>query len=196
MIDSHYRFPYQRYLIKPLLSNAFVRRLSPASVTLFAALSGIGIILSLWKSHSYLAAFFLLLSGFCDILDGSLAREKNMCSNQGAFVDVLSDRFVESLIILGFYLYDPKRALFCLFMLAASYLCVTSFLLVGLFTNKKSEKSFYYSPGLIERSEAFIFFFIMMILPPSFYTLSVIYSMAVFWTACVRGYQFIRCNSV
>lgn len=58
-----------------------------------------------------------------------------------------------------------ERGLWCMLTLGSMLLCITSFLVVGIFTENQSQKSFHYSPGLMKRAEAFSFFIAMMIWP-------------------------------
>ena len=127
------------------------------------------------------------------MLDGSLARFQGCVSAKGAVLDITADRLVEFAVILGLYLYAPEaRAIGSLMMLGASFLCVTSFLVVAIFETNQGMKSFHYSPGIIERAEAFIFFGLMMLIPQSFIWLSMLYTALVFLTAFIRVYQFLK----
>ena len=132
----------------------------------------------------------LITSGFFDTLDGSLARSQQATSNRGAVFDIIADRAVEWGVILGLYFYDPSRSLLCLLMMGSILLCITSFLVVGMFQENTSEKSFHYSPGLMERAEAFIFFSLMILLPQFFTVLAILFVALVLLTAILRAYQF------
>ncbi len=138
----------------------------------------------------FLSFTFLFISGFCDILDGSLAREQKKISSQGAVLDILFDRIVEGAIVLGLYFYNPSRALLCLLMLFSILLCITSFLVVALFIKNHSEKSFHYSPGLIERTEAFIFFFLLIAFPSFFFPFATLFIILILFTALERMLSF------
>ncbi len=191
MIDSFFRSPYQRLVISPLLSSPLPRFISPHQCTLIAALAGLLLPFFLLFHHPYLAFTSLLISGFFDTLDGSLARHLGTSSPTGAVIDILADRFVESSIIIGLYLvHSQTRGALCLAMLGASLLCITSFLVVGIFQKNDSEKSFHYSPGLIERAEAFLFFGAMILFPTFFSPLAVFFTLLVLMTAASRVYQF------
>lgn len=134
-----------------------------------------------------------MISGFLDTLDGSLARHLKIASPQGAALDIICDRITEFAIILGLYAVDPNtRALSTIMMLGSILICVTSFLVVGVFVEKSAEKSFFYSPGLIERAEAFIAFAIMILFPSLFTIVSFVFSFLVLITAAVRMHQFFR----
>ena len=109
----------------------------------------------------------------------------------GAILDITCDRCVEFSIILGLYLVDPTSRPFLSFMMLGSVLvCVTTFLVVALFTPNESEKGFHYSPGLIERAEAFLFFGLMILFPPLFTPLAALFSILVFLTGLLRIRQF------
>ncbi len=191
MLDSFYRKPYQKLFINPLLQLPLLQKIHPSTLTICACLSGLLIPFFLYCHLNLLACCALIVSGFLDTLDGSIARMFNKTSDEGAMLDIVSDRFVETFIILGLFLFNLEtRGLVCFGMLGASYLCVTTFLVVGIFTSTKSEKSFYYSPGIIERGEAFIFFAFMILYPRIFHLLSISYITLVLLTTFIRIYQF------
>ena len=196
MIDSFFRSPYQKWVVSPLLEKKFFLAFSPHFFTFLAALTGLLIPFLLLGQCTYLAFIFLILSGFFDTIDGSLARKRSQASPTGAAFDILSDRFVEFCIVLGLLLIDPAaRALPALFVLGSIFLCVTSFLIVGVFEKNDSEKSFHYSAGLIERAEAFIFFGLMILLPSFFTPLAFLFSGLVFFTAVARIYHFSKTHN-
>ena len=127
-----------------------------------------------------------------DILDGSIARIQNKSTHFGTVLDILSDRLVESFIIIALFLRDPNLALICLLMMMSILVCVSSFLLIGIFSDKQSEKSFYYSPGLMERAEAFIFFISMILFADYAWLFGIIFILLVLWTTFIRIFQFQR----
>jgi len=194
MIDSFFRSPYQKRVISPLLKWNLFRYVSPSLITLLGLVSGLLTPFLLGWHLPFLAFVTLLFSGFLDSLDGSLARKKNLTSDKGAVFDIVSDRIVESCTILGLYAYDPTRGLLCLLMLIGILLCVTSFLVVGVFTKNNSEKSFHYSPGLIERAEAFIFFSLLILFPGLFTFLAALFIALMVFTTIQRTYQFYKSN--
>lgn len=79
------------------------------------AVSGLGIILALISAIVYLrasgnvlllvlAALVLLLSGFCDALDGALARAYGQTTAFGGFLDSLLDRYADAAVLAGIVL--------------------------------------------------------------------------------------------
>lgn len=158
MIDSYFRQAYQKVFVEPILP--FFNRLSPQTLTLSSCLLGLIVCPLVIFDFPWIAFLALLLSGFLDTLDGSLARHLNLVSSKGAALDIVCDRIVEFAVIIGLFFVDANaRAFPSLIMLGSILLCITTFLVVGIFVENQSMKSFFYSPGLIERGEAFIFFY-------------------------------------
>jgi len=48
-----------------------------------------------------LALIFFVVSLFLDLVDGTIARAKNMVSNKGAYIDTVVDRYVEGVMLFG-----------------------------------------------------------------------------------------------
>ncbi len=139
----------------------------------------------------YLAFTLLIITGYLDILDGSVARAVGYPSSIGAVLDIVSDRIVEFSVIVGLFAVDPvSRGLICLLMSGSVLICITSFLVVGIFVPNTGEKSFHYSPGLMERSEAFLFFGLMMLFPSLFMWLGILFVVLVALTAVIRVKEF------
>ncbi|MCI0382240.1 MAG: CDP-alcohol phosphatidyltransferase family protein [Chlamydiae bacterium] len=196
MIDSKLREIYQKHCIDPLLKFSWIERIPPNKITFTALFFGLSSAISICLQYPFLALFFLILSGFFDILDGSVARYLNRATSKGAVLDITFDRIVESSIILSLYFVEPNtRALPCLFMLTSILICITTFLVVGIFAHNQSQKSFHYSPGLMERSEAFIFFSAMIIFPNLFYFLALLFTALVFITSFIHIQQFLSSSS-
>lgn len=193
MLDIHGRNIYQTRLLNPLLRLPIWQKIHPNAITITGCLIGIAIWPLLSFNLTGWAIIALFLTGFMDTLDGALARYQGIASPQGAALDIFCDRIVEFAILLGLYEVNPDvRAMPILFMLGSVLLCITSFLVVGIFTENDSYKSFFYSPGLIERTEAFGFFLLMMWWPSFFTTLAWIFTALVFLTAVIRLWQFFR----
>lgn len=190
MLEHYLRPLYQRLCINPI-APLVIKHLTPNQVTVISGLLGLLVIPAMWLNLTYVAILLLLFSGYCDTLDGSLARLTNQSSDWGCVLDIMTDRVVEVAVVLALWSIAPEaRAFGALLMMGSILLCVTSFLVVGLFKPNESEKSFHYSPGLIERAEAFAFFIMMMLWPSYFFALSLAFSFLVIWTAIQRLYEF------
>lgn len=188
MIEQHMR-PLLQAVFIDSVAKLLINKCNPHIITILSFLAGLLSALSLFVSP-YLCVAFLLLSGYLDVLDGSLARLQDCSSQLGTMLDILSDRFVESFVIIAIFIYQPNIAWLGLLMMMSILVCVSSFLLVGIFSQNSSQKSFHYSFGLIERAETFIFFIIMILFPISVFYLGLIYTILVLWTTFYRCYEF------
>jgi archaetidylinositol phosphate synthase len=54
-----------------------------------------------WSFASVIGGALILLSGFCDIVDGSVARIRNQTTRKGAFLDSSFDKIAEIVIFAG-----------------------------------------------------------------------------------------------
>ncbi|MCP3967583.1 MAG: CDP-alcohol phosphatidyltransferase family protein [Lentisphaerae bacterium] len=197
MIESRIRPCFDKFLVEPAV-GVLRYRVTPDTMTLLSLLTGIGAAALISFDYRIAAVALLLFSGYLDILDGALARFQNASSPAGTMLDILSDRMVESFIIIGFFIRQSELGLVSLLMLMSIIMCVSSFLLVGIFTDKSGQKSFYYSDGLMERGEVFIVFITMMILPQINIYVGLLFTVLVLWTAIYRTWEFkknLRVNS-
>jgi len=194
MIDTHFRNTYQKLFIDPILNNIpQLQTIDPKLITLIGCFSGVMTIPLSAMGAPYFAIFFLLFSGYCDTLDGSIARLSNKTSPFGATLDIVCDRVVEFSVIVALYSVDPaSRSLTTLLMTGSVLLCVTSFLVVGIFEENESQKSFHYNPGIMERAEAFILFSLMILLPQFFTPLALLFIGLVLLTTVLRLSQFYK----
>lgn len=196
MIEPYIRPFYQKTFCDPL-AKKLCNFISPNTITLIGILCGILIIPALLYDLTLWALFLLATSGICDTLDGTLARLTQTKSPFGTVLDIVGDRLVEFFIILGLFLVAPEtRAMECLLMLGSILICVTSFLVVGIFSENDSKKGFYFSPGIMERLEAFFFFGLMMLCPHFFQELAFLFSFLVFLTAGLRMIEFKRVSNI
>lgn len=192
MLEKYFRPRYQVFFVDPL-AKILIRLfpVSPGLITIIGCILGLISALCISFGFVFFALVFLLLSGFCDTLDGTVARLKGRVSSIGTVGDIICDRIVEAGVVIGLFLHAPEaRGLLCLLMLTSILLCVTSFLVVGIFSENQTEKSFYYSPGLIERGEAFFFFILMILFPSYFVLLSSLFILLVLLTTAIRVVQF------
>jgi len=192
MIESYLSLLYQKHIGEPS-AKIIGKALSPNQITFVSCLLGVLVLPALVWGQALIATILLLLSGYLDTLDGTVARLKGKSSPVGAVMDIVADRIVEFAVILGLFAIDPiKRGWIAMFMLGSCFICVTSFLVVGIFIPNQSQKSFHYNPGLIERAEAFCFFILMIWIPQLFLVLGIIFTILVFLTSFLRIKQFIR----
>jgi archaetidylinositol phosphate synthase len=101
-------------------------------------------------------------------------------------MDITFDRLVELGVILAIALKYPQYRLELLFLTAAIILSMTIFLTVGALSQNKGSKSFYYQAGVAERTEGFIFFTLMILIPNHLALISNIFAMLIVITALQR----------
>lgn len=190
MLETLTRNTYQKYCVD-FIAIKLSKITNPNTITLFATLFGLSVPILLTQNHPDIAILMLLLSGYCDTLDGTIARFQKKTSDFGTMLDIMSDRVVECAVIFGLFMADPlTRGPITLGMLVSIILCITSFLTVGVFTKNNGDKNFHYSPGLMERAEAFIFFIAMILLPKYFEQLGLVFIILVLWTTFHRIIDF------
>jgi CDP-diacylglycerol--glycerol-3-phosphate 3-phosphatidyltransferase len=82
---------------------------SPDQMNVAGLLLGVATGALIGLGHLEAAGVSIALAGTCDILDGRLARARNVSSPYGKFIDSTLDRFVETLAFLGFAVYFAGR---------------------------------------------------------------------------------------
>jgi archaetidylinositol phosphate synthase len=75
-----------------------------------------------WNYASVIGGVFLLVSGFLDIVDGSVARVTKQISKRGAFLDSVLDKIAEVIIFAGIALGQLADSFWCLVALGLSLL--------------------------------------------------------------------------
>ena len=75
-----------------------------------------------WNFAAILGGIFLLISGFFDIVDGSVARITKQISKKGAFLDSVFDKIAEVIIFGGIALGQLADSFWCLVALGLSLL--------------------------------------------------------------------------
>jgi archaetidylinositol phosphate synthase len=75
-----------------------------------------------WNFAAVIGGILLLVSGFFDIVDGSVARITKRISNKGAFLDSVFDKIAEVIIFGGIALGQLADSFWCLIALGLSLL--------------------------------------------------------------------------
>ena len=75
-----------------------------------------------WNFAAVVGGILLLVSGFFDIVDGSVARITKRISNKGAFLDSVFDKIAEVIIFAGIALGQLADSFWCLVALGLSLL--------------------------------------------------------------------------
>ena len=135
-------------------------RLTYAAVLLGLVAAGL-----FYFQRGWWAFLVLLLSGGLDAIDGRVARLGSGPTTWGGVLDLVFDRVVEADVLLGIAVPHPEWHLPALVLAATWYVNLCVFLAVGAASDKHPEKIIAYPPGLLERTEALIFAFVVVALP-------------------------------
>ena len=129
--------------------------------TILAALAGIASGVAFARAHAAWAIVALGVSAALDALDGTIARECAAPSALGGVLDLSADRVVEACVIVGIAWRDPALYFPALVLVATWYVNITVFLAVGAAIEHPGVKLIEYPPGILERTEAIIFFIVL-----------------------------------
>jgi archaetidylinositol phosphate synthase len=128
--------------------NKWRSKIDPLTSTLGMKFSGLGLSPTAWSSIGFVLAIasatsfglsatstslplviigsiLLIVSGFFDIVDGSVARYANQSTRKGAFIDSVYDKFAEISLFVGISLGGLANATLCL--VAASMSLMVSY---------------------------------------------------------------------
>jgi archaetidylinositol phosphate synthase len=102
------------------------------------------------------------MSAIFDALDGTIARECATPSQFGGICDLCADRIVEVAVLVGIVWGRPVLHFPALLLIGTWYINITVFLATGAVT-PSAGKVIAYPPGLVERTEAIIFFIVLVV---------------------------------
>jgi phosphatidylglycerophosphate synthase len=150
--------------------DTLARRLHAAGITpnilTYAALaSGVTAGALFYVGRGWWAYLVVLLSGLLDAVDGRVARLGPGPTPWGGVLDLVFDRIVEAAVLLGIALPHPEWHTPALVLVATWYVNLCVFLAVGAASEKHSEKVIHYPPGILERTEALVFCFVVVAAP-------------------------------
>ncbi|MGV8981300.1 CDP-alcohol phosphatidyltransferase family protein [Clostridium sp.] len=185
MLDTHGRKYFNPFF--KTVANIFLKlHMTPNNITIIGFIIGVTPFGFIYFDKPLIAVLLLWVSGFLDAVDGEMARASNASTSWGTLMDVTFDRLVEIGIILAIAFKQPQCRLQLLFLTATIILSMTVFLTVGALSQNNGSKSFYYQAGVAERTEGFIFFSLMILIPQHLVIITSIFSMIIAITAIQR----------
>lgn len=188
MLETHARKYVNPFIEKG--ADFFIRlKLTPNNVTVLALLLGIATSLFVYFDMGLIGVILLWISGYLDAVDGAMARKMKKTSSFGTLMDIIFDRIVEISIILALGLKFIDVRMNLIILSVSILISMTIFLTVGALTEQKGMKSFYYQAGVAERSEGFIMFSLMILLPNYISITTNIFSIMVLFTAFQRALE-------
>ncbi|MDA5559551.1 MULTISPECIES: CDP-alcohol phosphatidyltransferase family protein [unclassified Exiguobacterium] len=159
---------YGSRYVQPVIERGANRLLkwnfTPNEVTILGGIIGVSTGIFIYNDMHWTAVILLWLSGLFDVLDGTMAR-KSKTTGFGTVLDLVLDRFVELSVVIALALRYPEYMPIFLILIGSFVIAMTLFLAVGASSSRRSEKTFYYQPGIIERTECFILFTLMILFP-------------------------------
>jgi archaetidylinositol phosphate synthase len=165
MLDS---LMAQRPALRRLQSSVarvlYLSGIGADKATIGGGLLGITAAILFARSHVALGILALGLSGTLDAVDGTIAREFEAATPLGGVLDLTFDRIVEAAVLLGLIWQHSWLQLPATVVLATWYVNITVFMATGAALGAR-EKLIHYPPGLVERTEALIFFVLLAIAP-------------------------------
>jgi len=190
MIDSNLRKYFQN-----IFDNAgkilAKFNISPNLITITAFVVGLFCMFSVINKHLYIALALLWISGLLDVLDGTVARLLNKSTYAGMYLDLILDRMVEAAVIFGFAIAFPQFYLAYIGFLIFALFNFTTFIVAGAIIPNKSSKGMHYDSGMIERTEAFIAFSLMMIFPAYIFYILLVFNTLMLITGLIRFFKVI-----
>jgi phosphatidylglycerophosphate synthase len=191
MLDSHLRDKVQPVFDRAAAAVAQLH-IQPNTITLGAFVLGVLAGIAAGMGHMLPAAVLLWFSGLLDVLDGSVARMTGRATQAGAYMDLVLDRMVEAAVILGFACLLPEHMFAYLLFFAAVLFNFTTFVVAGALFQNSGDKGMHYDPGLAERTETFIVFTLMMLVPRHVFLILMLFNGIVFLTGILRFVKVIR----
>ncbi|CBH20907.1 conserved membrane protein of unknown function [Acetoanaerobium sticklandii] len=194
MLDTHGR-KYVEPIIESV-ANAFINRnISANKVTVLAFVLGISSGGWMLLGQPLIATAVLWISGLLDAVDGAIARKTGTSSSWGALMDITFDRIVELSVIISLAVLYPQARLVLIMLTGSIIISMTVFLTVGALSKNTKNKAFYYQAGLAERTEGFIMSSLMMLFSNHIIIITIVYFLAILFTAGQRlkeAYELLR----
>lgn len=192
MIDHSVRTVLPRFT-RPLITLYKTLKLHPNHLSLFSLVIA-GIAAYFLSNHQLTLA--LLTWWFGRILDGTdgiYAREYNLQSRFGAFLDILCDMASYSLMIVGFALAFPEFAFRWNLVLLLYILCITGALALGSLEDqarlpRKDNRGLRLAVGLAEAGETGIAYSIFLLFPAYISLTLWIWIAVLSWTVLARTF--------
>jgi phosphatidylglycerophosphate synthase len=107
------------WFLDPIIDFLAALRITPNMVTLFSLVPAAGAGVAIAFGWFGLASVLMVLSTFCDILDGLLARKTGVSSSAGEVIDAAADRYGEFFLLGGLVYYYRSHDQVLFIVLAA-----------------------------------------------------------------------------
>lgn len=95
--------PHAKTLFQPLVSISLRAGLTPNACSIIALLGAVGAGVAFYFGETLLGVLLVAANAVFDAIDGAIARELNVASNKGDFLDHVLDRYADIFIITGIF---------------------------------------------------------------------------------------------
>ncbi len=191
MIDTNIRSHIQR-AFDAFVISVKLTKLHPNVITIIAFIVGLLSALCIALGKTVLAFALLWVSGALDVFDGTVARLTGKSSKVGAFLDLVFDRVVETVVIFSFYIFMPQFALMYFLFYIGMMFNYSTFVVAGALFKNTSNKGMHYDIGIVERTETFIAFSAMMFFPLYINIILGIFNTLMIATGIIRMVRIIK----
>lgn len=172
---------YARHIAETVVSPLVAIGLTPNMATLLGLLLNCATAAVLATGSLRIGGAMLLFAGLFDMVDGALARKRNMKTTFGAFFDSTLDRFSEGIVLLGIIIYamqqpaSPART----WLVALTYVAGLSSLMVSYTRARAEGLGLECKTGLMARPERVLLLAVGLIIGGAAWLLWVIGILAV-----------------
>jgi CDP-diacylglycerol--glycerol-3-phosphate 3-phosphatidyltransferase len=191
MLDTYGRKYFDRYFNNT--AKFFLKfNIMPTHITILALILGTFAGIQYYLDNIFFSIILLWVSGYLDAVDGSMARISGNITKTGTLLDIFFDRVVELSFIIFFALKNESSNFALLCLTSAIVLSMSVFLTSGMLVENTGKKSFYYQAGLMERTEGFVMFTVMIIFSSHMKEISFLYAGLILFTVVQRLLESIK----
>jgi CDP-diacylglycerol--glycerol-3-phosphate 3-phosphatidyltransferase len=152
---------YYYWMLRPVFRGAELSGLKPNHITFLSAAAAAATAVAIATGHFALASALLIGGSSLDIVDGQLARVKNMETAGGAFLDSTVDRLSDGLIFGGCVVYYSGTP-----MMYVSLLALITCYLVSYARARGESLGLFGAEGLAQRADRIVMLGIAMAFSP------------------------------
>ncbi|HNY97564.1 MAG TPA: CDP-alcohol phosphatidyltransferase family protein [Candidatus Pacearchaeota archaeon] len=147
-------------------ANVFTKLpLTPNQVTVISIFFALASAYYLYIGDILMGLIMLIISGYLDLVDGAIARAKGLASKTGAYIDTITDRYVEIILLIGMSFLPFDTVIFPSYIwiiLAISGSLMTTYAKAA--AKEKDLVSQELKGGLLSRGERILSYWIILIL--------------------------------
>lgn len=194
MMDGALRQVKEKLLLP--VAKRVGNRVSPTTITLMAGIAGGLSAIAGWQDHNLLGLGLWWLNRTLDGLDGTLARVSGQQSDWGGYFDLVMDFIVYTVIPFGLVMRQPsiEGVVILAFVFGVFYINAGAYLYLAALLERREQgakqrgelTSITMPSGVIEGTEAVIFFSLFFLLPGWFLPLLLLLGVLVTVSAIQR----------